>query len=305
MIMIIIGKKYGQLGTRLFLYAHFIANANDNDNCIFNPAFEEYATYFEGPSKQVFVRYRPPYMASIGKNPRGTRKVEKLLGSLISTISLKFMDILAFIEYNESSFHKILWLDPDDFFHFSDQSFVELVSSHKFIIIAGWRFENGEELKRNRKEICSYFTPIKSLIENIKKIIVEARAGHDILVGVHIRLGDYLNWNEGKYYYNPIIYKKLMNTIINQIPGKRVGFMVCSNERIDPEVWTGLDVVYGTGQLVEDMYSLAECDYIIGPPSTFSMWASFYGKKPLYIVKNPERAFSLDDFKICDDLVPP
>ncbi len=303
--MIVIGKKYGQLGNRLFLYAHFIANAIDNNYCIFNPAFEEYATYFEGPSKQIFVRYRPPYMASIGKSPRSTRRFERLLGSLISAMSLKFVDIIAFIEYNESSFHKMLWLDPDYLFNFTDKMFVELVSSHKFIIIAGWRFENSEELKRNRKEICNYFTPIKSLREEIKKTVDKARTGHDLLVGVHIRLGDYLNWNGGKYYYNTTIYNKLMNAIIHQIPGKKVGFIVCSNERIDPEVWAGLDVVYGTGQLVEDMYSLAECDYIIGPPSTFSMWASFYGKKPLYIVKDPERAFYLDDFKICEDLVPP
>jgi hypothetical protein len=29
------------------------------------------------------------------------------------------------------------------------------------------------------------------------------------------------------------------------------------------------------------MYVLAACDLILGPPSTFSIWASYYGQVPL------------------------
>jgi hypothetical protein len=36
------------------------------------------------------------------------------------------------------------------------------------------------------------------------------------------------------------------------------------------------------GSAVEDLYSLARCDYLLGPPSTFSLWASFYGNVPLH-----------------------
>ncbi|MCW3058345.1 MAG: hypothetical protein JWQ02_166, partial [Capsulimonas sp.] len=46
------------------------------------------------------------------------------------------------------------------------------------------------------------------------------------------------------------------------------------------------------------MYSLSECDYILGPPSTFTAWASFYGQKPLYKILEPEAAVSLDDFYV-------
>lgn len=49
--------------------------------------------------------------------------------------------------------------------------------------------------------------------------------------------------------------------------------------------------------IIEDMYSLAECDYIIGPPSTYTMWASFYGEVPLYMVDNPSLKPVLSDFK--------
>ena len=46
------------------------------------------------------------------------------------------------------------------------------------------------------------------------------------------------------------------------------------------------------------MYSLAECDYIVGPPSTFSTWASFYGNVPIYRITDPSAEFSIADFKV-------
>jgi hypothetical protein len=42
-----------------------------------------------------------------------------------------------------------------------------------------------------------------------------------------------------------------------------------------------------------DLYALAKCDYLLGTLSSFSQWASFYGNKPLYQVRDghehPER----------------
>lgn len=36
------------------------------------------------------------------------------------------------------------------------------------------------------------------------------------------------------------------------------------------------------GSAPEDLFMLSECDYLIGPPSTFSMVASMYRDIPLY-----------------------
>jgi hypothetical protein len=36
----------------------------------------------------------------------------------------------------------------------------------------------------------------------------------------------------------------------------------------------------------------------MGPPSTFSMWASFYGNVPLRILKYKEEKINLGEFKI-------
>ena len=74
--------------------------------------------------------------------------------------------------------------------------------------------------------------------------------------------------------------------------------MLSSTENIsfhDPEI-TCFQLPQSSN--IEDLYALSLCDYILGPPSTFSMWASFYGKKPLRIVSYKDEAISLHEFKI-------
>ena len=54
-----------------------------------------------------------------------------------------------------------------------------------------------------------------------------------------------------------------------------VCFHLVSDEPIDPAAFGGLNIEVHRGAPLEDMYLLASCDYIIGPNSTFSHWASF------------------------------
>jgi len=61
-------------------------------------------------------------------------------------------------------------------------------------------------------------------------------------------------------------------------------------------MFTGIKTHFGTGHFIEDLYTLASCDYIIGPPSTFTMWASFYGRVPLYKIIDRNKLQEIDDF---------
>jgi hypothetical protein len=70
--------------------------------------------------------------------------------------------------------------------------------------------------------------------------------------------------------------------MIGLYPDRRLRFLICSDEAIDLALFTGLNVIAGTGDVVQDLYALADCDLICGPPSTFNMWASFYGRVPRY-----------------------
>jgi len=60
----------------------------------------------------------------------------------------------------------------------------------------------------------------------------------------------------------------------------------------------GLSAGFSTGVPVEDMYALAECDYIIGPVSSFTQWASFYGNKPLFHLTDLDGHVERERFRV-------
>ncbi len=105
----------------------------------------------------------------------------------------------------------------------------------------------------------------------------------DFIVGVHIRKGDYARFNSGKWYYSNDDYYNFMMQILAfpKLKSRQVGFLLCSDEKIPPDDFKHVKTFISNNNFIEDLHSLAFCDLIIGPTSTFSAWASFYGQKPL------------------------
>ncbi|MFN5837557.1 MAG: hypothetical protein ACK47J_12755, partial [Pseudanabaena sp.] len=62
--------------------------------------------------------------------------------------------------------------------------------------------------------------------------------------------------------------------------------------------FTKYNIRFGINGIIEDLYSMAKCDYLIGPPSTYSMWASFYGMVPLLHIYDKHQIINLKDFLI-------
>ena len=58
----------------------------------------------------------------------------------------------------------------------------------------------------------------------------------------------------------------------------------------------GLDLTEASGTPQEDVVTLSLCDYRVGPPSTFSWWAAYYGDKPRLSLRSRDDAVSLDKF---------
>jgi hypothetical protein len=121
-------------------------------------------------------------------------------------------------------------------------------------------------------------------------------------VGVHIRHGDYANFRDGKYFYTLPQYVDQMRILARLLAPRRIGFLVCSNVSQDSTHFGDLKVTMGPGHLLEDMYALAECDYLMGPPSTYTIWASFYGKVPLHSIEAADAPLALADFQVCETL---
>jgi hypothetical protein len=149
------------------------------------------------------------------------------------------------------------------------------------VFFYGWNFRSPELVRRHAEKIRAYFQPVEEIAAASRAAVARMRVQAEIVVGVHIRHGDYRTWKDGQYFYPAEQYAAWMRAMAAHFPGRKVGFLVASDEPRQAEEFPGLAVGFCPGSPVSDIYALAGCDYIFGPPSTYSQWASFHGNKPL------------------------
>lgn len=178
---------------------------------------------------------------------------------------------------------------------FSEQAEYKM---RKNVVVGSWYFRNYDALKEYQKECAEFLRYKDDAIQRAKKIFPQWKKDYDVIIGVHVRRGDYLQWQEGRFYYSHQQYQNWIDQLRKEL-GKenlRVGVFVCSNEPI-PEEWKWDGFFFLTdATLYEDQYCLSMCDYIFGPPSTFSWWAAFTGKKPYAVLYTGDAKLSVDCF---------
>ena len=280
--MLVISAKSGQLGNRLLLFAHFIAFALEHNFRVLNPAFEEYAEFFQSTAKDFLCGY-PSSKFSMG----GNKFIRKQYYSFNRYLT-------------ESKKFNTIAIDRERPFSWSKSALVKQIKPETVNFFQGWIFRDGwfvddlENLHKHAEEIRSYFTPLEQYQLNVSKLISKLRGEADILIGVHIRQGDYQQHQAGRYFYPTEQYLQILELAHNLFPHQRVTFLICSN--VEQKQFANFRHAWGNNHIIEDMYALAQCDYIIGPPSSYTMWASFYGDKPLYMIRNVNKVLELKDF---------
>jgi Glycosyl transferase family 11 len=284
--MIIITHKFGQLANRLFLFAHFVAFAIEHHVLICNPTFDEYAQFFASTSNDLFCRY-PSTQLTLPVHPRIRKSFYECIRSLTS---------LAIKAKIANSILSIAHLQDDQECDLSNPNFRDLATHTKVVLAKGWEFRDHSNFVKHADKIRAYFTPIAIHRANVSRLIDPIRASCDVLIGVHIRQGDYAEFLGGKYFYTVSQYLQIMERTEQLFPDQKVTFLICSNVQHDKAQFSKFNCAFGTQHLIEDLYSLAQCDYLVGTLSTYILWASYYGQVPLYIIEEPEGVIALDQF---------
>ncbi|MBQ2209984.1 MAG: alpha-1,2-fucosyltransferase [Prevotella sp.] len=169
----------------------------------------------------------------------------------------------------------------------------------------GWQTRTDiRYLKQTLPQLKQIFRPKDEIMQKAEGLIAEMKATSDIVVGVHIRRGDYATWNEGRFFYELEEYHQFMLRIKHLYPNRNVSFFISSNEDLSLDIFEGCDCRrFGkepSGAIL-DLYTLSVCDRIIGPFSSYSRWASFIGEVPLCFLESKEQQFTEDSFsKIVD-----
>ena len=192
-----------------------------------------------------------------------------------------------------SKFFKSLLGKNDICFYLNKENYIRIVN--------GWDFRNNfltekyhNELKElytfERKNFSKNIVTLVNHLENLK------RKGKYV-VGLHIRRNDYKRWNNGKYYYSDEFYKFVIKTLRFDITknNKDPIFVVLSDEKVSSKI--GFDFL-SKGSWKEDQIVLQSCNLLVGPPSTFTMWASYISQIPLIKLKS-SKSKTFYKSKIC------
>lgn len=167
---------------------------------------------------------------------------------------------------------------------------------HALTLASSWNYRDANALAKSEDEVRMFFKPLQ--VERAEHILKDLRGEGEILIGVHIRRTDYKTFLSGRYYFEDDVYRREMSNVQNLLAEKgNVRFVVFSDEKIDESHFSVLPCSFMHGSAVEDQWMMGQCDYLMGPPSTFSAWASFMGKVPLARMWNKGYELKLEDFE--------
>lgn len=176
------------------------------------------------------------------------------------------------------------------------QKFYSTSLSRKLGFYAGWSLSGSMiYYPKVKDEIIKIFTPNKNITNPIDKLFSSVRNKGTVIVGIHFRRGDFKTFKGGKYYFEDEVFASYMQQLVTANPS--ICFYIASNEKISETIYTDFNVLQSpSNSAPSDLYALSRCDYIIGPPSTFSGWASMIGKVPLYHIKEKKAEINIKDF---------
>lgn len=267
--------QFGQLGNQLTIMAHLIAFAKTYNYEIIYP----YSKFLNENLKS-------------NKIMDGKFKYSKFL-------SFKLYSILLI------NLIKIITLKRDFFFGSSLIINNEFIADNQInpnqlptrIIITSWLFRFYSGVKQHDKYLRGQLLFEEKIVNKVNIQISEIKKTFNkhTLIGIHVRRGDYIRWLNGIHYYDLNFYYLKMSELSKNF--SNCLFIICSNEIVNFSNIENLKMYYTNGLAIEDLCFLSQCDYILGPPSTFSGWAAFMGNKLIHFLNNQDEQILLSSFQ--------
>jgi hypothetical protein len=288
--MIIVTCPNG-LANRLFYFAHCITLGEASGHAVLGPKTPEIPNCFPGQCESFWIwpeetlaRFPWRYVS---------RRVRNLLVRFAGRISREIpLPSVALVLATTQ--------DPEQV-SVRNEEFVQRLRDNRLVVMSGWTaiekmfFPHPEEMR-------SFFTPRREIVDACRAVASQARGKADVLIGMHFRWSDYKTYAAGSFYFSAATYARVMRHCAALFPGKETAFLAISDDRQAAqellEASAPLRAILGPGTVIGDLYSLAECDYIVCPSSSFSLWAAFCGRKPVWCMRDDKTLPALEDFKI-------
>lgn len=268
---IIIINSPGRLANKLHLYANIYAYCLEKKYKCVNYDFKKCYKYFNIPKPETDLK------AGL------IRLAIKVFNKTVK--SLNFLIKIFFSKQIINSTQKFI-LPPDTNNNAKQKKILERIdkSDNKNYYFSGWLFRSYKGVEKYHREIKQYFKPRSEYLLLITQFIGELKNKYKLIVGVHIRRGDYRTWRDGEYFFEYFEVNNILNDLQNNLSNKEeVIFVLCSDEPIEKDEFININFIESLGAEILDLYILADCDLIVGSNSTYNSWAAYYGQKPRII----------------------
>jgi len=268
--MIVLYRSFGNHSNRLFQNLHFQAYCIENRIEYANPTFLDMEKYYCSPvdtkyvCKAILLRIIVNrYLSRLG-----------LIGNLLN------------FNNDIDSKNELLKTNPDQKYYVEGWGFRvhDLTAKYQDLFIE--KYSLKEEYYLNNR-----------LYKKIQDIDRDTTS----IIGVHIRRGDYKKHQNGRYFFNDDVYQKYINNMrleIRERLSKQAIFVIFSDEI------TGFnensDFYISDNTWCIDHLLMSNCDYLIGPPSTFTLWASYIGKNKYFHIQDDSGDIDVDRFSYCE-----
>lgn len=273
--MIILFQGYGNHSNRLLQNIHFEVLKLEYGVEYINPSFADMHQYYVDPCDIGRQDFRA-YLLSISRRTRFLRRLTQYAPN-----------VMIFDQETEKVDVKNLRITKN------------LLHAGRKIYVAGWHFRVQNLVDKHTDELIRKYTLKKTFYAGnpfIDKLIT-IKNKNTIIIGMHIRRGDYKHFENGKYCFHDDVYKKYMKTIqdyLEKTYQRKCMFVIFSNEITSFK--TAEDIYVSNNAWYIDHLAMSQCDFLIGPPSTFTMWAAFMGRIQYYHIVNASGAIPPEAF---------
>jgi hypothetical protein len=297
--LVVVTRIPGQLGNRLFQFAHLAANALENDYIVVNPTLRGYASLLQQFAAAPFVVLRrgkaigQKLITFLSLGPTNLRILRELSYILIRGTCKRVVSL----GWLNSPFHAVVRVSRNRPLWMGDESWKKIVQRRPVVLLDGYYAYDRDALAKHRESILCLLKPLGGYMDTAARFVSSIRSTSNVVIGLHVRHGDYASWRGGRFFFSWEEYAEIARRSRKLFAEQSVRFILFSNVSFQKAAFEGIDVVPGPGHLMEDLCALSLCDYIIGPPSSFSRWAAFSGDIPICILDRADMVITMDSFR--------
>ena len=103
--------------------------------------------------------------------------------------------------------------------------------------VTGWNYRQYKLTAKHHEVLKNIYSFDKRFLSrksnSLKEFLINQKSKGKYIIGVHIRRGDYKEWNKGKYYFDDVFYKDIITSLREKLikDSKKPYFVIVSNEK--------------------------------------------------------------------------